>query len=177
MKRKISYGETPNIWLENRGKQAKWRQDEDYPAYFMSPEDINMFLNSSEAGSEDLYLRGSESPYLLNYSTSAVNPDGFGALFPNKKPKNNLTQLSPYQDSESYAQMSQEDRKYVPEAMYQHELGHFYDPRINPSNPDNLIGKAREEYKNIYKDHAMKKYASREAPAVLAEKRFWGWED
>jgi len=170
----LRYEETPYIWLEANQKQgyAPIVQDENYPAYFLSPEDINAFLHSGEQGNWlDLFLRPSQSPYRMDYDTVAVNPDDIAALFAAGNPRSSLSMIG-QSYGHDYRDIPSQFHNLIPQAVYQHELGHFYDPRLNRGSRPYLSKIDRERYKNLKKTMDEKIF-NREIPAIKSEDAFW----
>jgi len=184
----MKYEDLPKAWLEARGKPVRGvTADTTYPAYSMKPEDINIFLNDFEA--YDLYNKPNKMvPQKMDYETSTVNPDGWGALFAEgeARPIDMVRPMTKEQANSAYRDVPEWMRKFIPQAIYTHEKAHFDDTRINtdvgapyPFNSDARY----EPYLNEYKKKLLaqgkseadaERIARREAPAMAAEDMFWG---
>lgn len=184
-KDKLKYENAPAIWLEAKGTPLDFGR-ENYPAYDLPSDDINAFLNGFDP--LDLFVRPSASSSKSDYTTSAVNPDGWGALFASKEPTRRLSMVRPMSRTDEqivYSDIPDEFKGKIKEAKYEHELAHFEDPRINTDEGEpwpyqkserykNELGKLTKDYirKGLGKDRA-EKVARRELPAMIAEDKFW----
>jgi hypothetical protein len=149
-------------WLEAKGTPKRGiRADPKYPAYGMSPDNINIFLNS---GLEpfDMYHRPDATPARMDYSTVAVNPDNLGALFAEGEAKTGSMIREPDQAfmEKNYSWLPKFMHPLIPQAIYEHELGHFYDKNM----PTFGQGSGK---------HTPEEIRKREQPAWNAEDRFW----
>ena len=145
-------------WAERRGQPVNFETSPDYPAYWMNPRDMQAIVNA-EGSPEELYSNPSYRPPKLDYPTSAINLDeGF-------------TTLAKGRAADVFRRI-REDRGLDPEVVYQHELTHYEDPRLDIENPKTLSPGQRIIFNEMLKEKQPLEVASREAPAVLAERIF-----
>lgn len=183
----MKYEDLPAIWRDaNSREMADVQADPNYPARRMKPQDMNVFLNGFEAF--DLYNRPNRMiPQKMDYETSTINPDGWGALFAEgqARPIDMIRPMSKAQENSAYADVPEWMRKFIPQAIYTHEKAHNDDTRINTDVgvPYGFITDKRyEPYRLDYKARLIKQGKSeadaerisrREAPAMASEDMFW----
>lgn len=162
------------LWLQGKSRKPLFKTNQDYRAYYASPEAINSVVNHFDT--MDLFLRPDATPFAADYETSAVNlsKDKYGppypfALFADGAPKSNLNLIRP-------------DPNTDPAGVYWHEFGHFMDERLDHEKGAPYPFKTDKRYKGYVNDLAesmMKdlkmprrkalRFARREAPAQIAE--------
>lgn len=184
-KDKLKYENAPAIWLEAKGTPLEFGR-ENYPAYDMPADDINAFINGYDP--LDLFVRPSISSSKADYTTSAVNPDGWGALFANKEPSSRLSMVRPMSKTDeqiAYSDIPDEFKPLIKEAIYAHELAHFEDPRINTDKgtpwPYDKSERYKKELADLTKQYIKRgidpkradQVARRELPAMISEDKFW----
>lgn len=163
-----------------------FRQNEEFPAFSMSAEDMNAFLNSFD--SYDLYINPNYSAAEMDYQTQSINPDNIAAFFVSGPPKSQLSLIRPMSESEtaySYRDIPGKFKPRIQEAVYAHELGHFLDPRMPNSEQtpypfitDSQYEKYRQDMETQFANQGhspdqAKSLSFREAPANISEDLFW----
>ena len=161
----LKYSDLIQTWLDmhDQGSPSGFapikKHNNSPPVNYLKPEDIAVAMNAKSP--YDLYLRPDSSPPWSDYPTSAVNisnKDGVGLpnniLMASGKSGKELLPFKSMVESAAfdYPDIPADYKKFIPQGIYEHEYGHYQDPRLNP----NAQG-----------------IKSREAPAMRAEDKFW----
>ena len=165
----LTYDNSTLDWLNKRSTPnygVKTR--EQYGFRDISGKDMNTYLNSLTP--EGLYNHPSNTPNNTDYATEAINDDRLPfVLHANTEAKG----LQPF-GVQHYGY--EPDKQLKNQGLYEHELGHFNDVRMNKyvGEPYQYAGK--ERYKK-YVDGLIKSgmpegIARREAPALIAEEKY-----
>lgn len=178
MDNSLTYDKLYQYWLEaNQAQrpqgQAPIQYEQGDPrAYYMTPENMMAVLNSSTP--EDLYNRPDYTPRPLDYGTSAFNisnlPRDVGIqnaiLLASQNPQRQLSPIYSQSDNVkyNYSDISMLLKSLTGNAVYQHELAHYNDPRLRPE---------ANNYGYITRQGMPGNIAAREIPAMRAEDRFW----
>lgn len=174
----LAYKNLFNQWLESQQQNTPQgfnpaQSEQGAPQnYFLKPEDMMASLNAISP--YDLYMKPDVSPKMLDYPTSAFNINNRignmgipqAILMASQSPQSQLSSLMSMQDSASmnYGDIPQQYRSNVPQGIYQHEVAHYKDPRLNPM---------ANNYGYLMRAGLPGNIASREIPAMRAEDSFW----
>ena len=176
----VTKEEQYRTWLESRRQpKPKYmksiKERDDYRAYYLKPEDMTAFLNATTP--YDLYKNPNYTPIQADYPSVGFNiKDKFGLPRSDKEKFTVLsTEDAPYYGLKSMYSVAKEHpeelpRQYTPQAVYEHEFGHYQDPRLDPEalwsfpNKGFLRLEGRETATPLWQ---------REFPAQLTEDRYW----
>lgn len=167
------------IWLLNRQQQTpegyeqiRQYNNQNIPrAYWLQPENMAAVLNAYSP--YDLFMKPDYTTAMdLGYPTPAFNINNkFGVGIPSlialasQLPQNKLSQITNFDTiRKNYNDIPQALQKYIPQGVYEHEVGHYLDPRLVPS---------ANNYGYISRMGLPGGIASREEPAMQKENRFW----
>ena len=168
---KLNYKNLWNIFLKNKEQPAPdWSfpiQESGAHPYWMKPSDMQSVRNSFD--SYDLFMRPDSTPHGFDYSTNAMNYRN-----QTSDPLRNVIMMSAGESSRlpinsfdpSPNPFGQEMDPPGPQGVYQHELAHYNEPRLN----------ADKGLKNrgFVSDRGLSPGTrSAEAPAQDAEDLFW----
>lgn len=137
--------------------------------YFLKPDDMQALANAYSP--YDLYTKPDNSPIYMDYPTSALNihnQDGLGvrnAILLNAEEPKKLTNLISVLQS-SRDNYSKEEQPYAAQGIYEHEVGHYLDPRLKQYDENRNDGYTTRW--GLPGD-----LGSRETPGVIAEDKYW----
>lgn len=173
--KQLNYKDLFNQWLESHEQAAPQgmepiRQRDGAPkGYFLKPDDMQALANANSPF--DLYTRPDQTPILMDYPTSALNihnQDGLGVdkaiVLNSEEPKKLTNLISVLQSSKDNYQ--QEEQPYAAQGIYEHEVGHFLDPRLKQYDPNRNDGYIKRW--GLEGD-----IGSRETPGIREEDRYW----
>lgn len=176
----MKYSELVKYWMENKdqGDIPGFNpivKDQNIPTSSLKPED--MMALSKASSPYDLYQKPDSTPWGdSNYLTSSfqLNPRGGGIprviAMASQEPKSELLKARiESMSSSADRNYTEKERPYALQGTYEHEKGHAYDPRLNSM---------ANNYGYLVRDALQGNVASREAPAMDAERRYFGklWE-
>lgn len=188
-KKKLKYENLWTAWLEahDKGRGEGFEPikiREGLKTYWLTPEDMMILMNAETP--YDLYTKPSTKPGYkkLPYETSTLllEPElGYETgvtppvtAFATREPREwHIPLRSTQQTAETgYEDIPPSERRYVPQGIYEHELGHRTDPRIRPYAyySEERLG---PEVKQLMERGMPEWMASVEAPATMAEDRYW----
>lgn len=175
----MKYDDLWKYWLEAHSqREPSWfsnlvslsnKQNLPRP-YLLKPRDMAAYANAFTPF--DLYTRPNSTPMQTNPTTAVITDNPYGKIgapggtimFSSETdPWQGLKKLKDYAQG-NYNDIPAELKDLIPRAVYEHELGHYYDPRISP-----------ESYNKGYitKHGLPGEVANAEEPAMKAEDRFW----
>jgi len=138
----------------------------DYPAYYLSPEEIVSYINAKSPF--ELFINPDITPFSMDYPTTAINVKAPFYL-PQEKEKN-VTALFPTSSSMKYGLttdwMDELDKLFA-QAVYEHEVAHARDIRINPYKMWSFPNKGLLTWQGLFGG-----LLQREFPALVAEEQF-----
>lgn len=138
------------------------------PGTYMSPE--NMTSLARAFSPSELFTNPQTAPIPMDYPTRALNLQNRGKsgipnaiVMASREPQSRLSGITSDYSSE-YPDIPQQFHQYIPQAIYEHEVAHFQDPRMNP---------AANNYGYLKRFGLPGNIAGRELPAMIKESRFW----
>jgi len=152
----LDYG----TWLESQPSAQNIKTYPGIPAYSVSPKNITAYVNASSPW--DLWRKPDDSPFYMDYPTSAVN---ISPPWHERKPKNKAIMFSSGEDiKRGLYQAEPRDMQ----GIYEHEAAHWTDPRINPYRMWSFPNHGLTTYGGLSGG-----LLQREFPAMVAEERYY----
>ena len=141
---------------------------------FLTPENMMALLNAISPS--DLYMKPDYSPSdAVGYSTSAFDIDNrrYGnigipeaVVMASQEPKKLLPLYGMDTARKNYTDIPKWLQRFIPQGIYEHELGHTEDPRLVPE---------AKNYGYLMRNGLQGNIASREDVGMQAEDKFWDW--
>jgi len=165
-------------WLESHAQSAPEgfvpiRSREGYQPTFLQPEKAIALINALTP--RDLYTNPQYVPFPMDYPAPGFDIKRRGstqlgipqALVFSTEPSIKYGLKSMEQMRPEYSDIPSELHRFIPQGIYEHELGHYLDPRLLP-----------ETYNQGYitRFGLPGNIASRELPALRAESKFWDYK-
>ena len=176
----MNYDDLWQLWLESKKQSPPKdyydvKDKENAPKnYFLKPEEMYALLNSYSP--YDLYNKPNIYPEQdIGYPTSAMNifrrSDELGVpnaiVQASQDPQNKISQLHSIKPID-YSNVPEYAQPFGTQAIYEHEVGHYQDPRLNPYKPYSYPNMGYIARYGLDQPTLM-----REAPAMVAEEDFW----
>jgi len=171
----LNYDNLWNIWQQAReqnppeGFSPVKNREGAPPNYFLTPEDMMTLINALTPNNLYTNPDTSRKEGMFNYPTSAMNISNYS----NMGVPNTIIQAS--QDPQSQLSYLQTARKYKfpiykqgPQAIYEHEIGHYQDPRLNNYRMGSTPNYGWTTFGGLSGG-----LLQRELPAMTAEERYW----
>lgn len=172
----MDYNNLWDVWLEAMRKAppkdfSEVKNREGAPKnYFLTPEDMTALLNAYSP--YDLYNKPNTTPQALGYPTSAFNISNYpgdvginnAIVQASQDPKSLLTDIYSIKP-EDYNNVPEMYYPFGTQGIYEHELGHYFDPRLNK-----YINRGYLAKQGSYQGTPI---TARESPAQRSEGRYW----
>ena len=171
----LKFNNLSDFWIFANSQKAPQgfesiRQSNGIPGVFMKPENMMNYLNAYSPF--DLYQKPSTFPTPIDYETSAFNySNPFNNTMQNaiflasQNPVNRFLPIHGVNNETSnYSDIQSNLHKYIPQGIYEHEVGHFLDPRLLPQ---------KNNYGYMTRYGLRGNIGGRERPGIEAENKFW----
>jgi len=177
-KKKLKYDNIWDYFLEAheqptpKGFQPITKRNGQRPT-FLTPEDMMSLLNAISP--YDLYNKPDVTPKegQFDYPTSAFNIDNrrYGKIgipeaiiMASQGPKKLLPIYEMDTARKNYSDIPEWFQRFIPQGIYEHEVGHSEDPRLNPE---------AKNYGWLVRNGLQGNVATREDVGMQAENKFW----